>query len=103
MVTHTTKLSVSYRLVRHNLHHTNSHDDMTYILDTHVVWGVNFGAKNITAANLEARAIVEAFATPDVKDQGIILDAVEIGNEADLYRDNGQRPRNYTPAQYVEE
>ncbi|XP_006459562.1 hypothetical protein AGABI2DRAFT_201919 [Agaricus bisporus var. bisporus H97] len=71
--------------------------------DTHVVWGVNFGAKNITAANLEARAIVEAFATPDVKDQGIILDAVEIGNEADLYRDNGQRPRNYTPAQYVEE
>ncbi|KAL9714254.1 hypothetical protein Ac2012v2_002564 [Leucoagaricus gongylophorus] len=71
--------------------------------DTHVVWGVNLGQNNLTAANMEARAIVEAFTSPAIKDRGIVLDAIEIGNEPDLYPGNGHRPGNYTSTQYVKE
>lgn len=52
---------------------------------------------------MEARAMVEAFNSPMIKDRGIVLDAIEIGNEADLYPGNGHRPGNYTSAQYVNE
>ncbi|KXN91627.1 hypothetical protein AN958_12479 [Leucoagaricus sp. SymC.cos] len=71
--------------------------------NTHVVWGVNFGQNNLTAAYLEAKAIVKAFASTAVNSQGIVLDAIEIGNEPDLYRNNGLRPSNYTSTQYVKE
>lgn len=70
--------------------------------DTHVVWGVNFGQNNLTAATLEAKAIVNAFATSAVKGQGIVLDAIEIGNEPDLYG-GGHRAKGYTSTQYVKE
>lgn len=73
------------------------------IVDTHVVWGVNFGQNNLTAANLEAKAIVKAFASSAVKGQGIVLDAIEIGNEPDLYMNNGHRASNYTSTEYVKE
>ena len=76
---------------------------LTPLLDTHVVWGVNLGQNNLTAANMEARAIVEAFTSPAIKDRGIVLDAIEIGNEPDLYPGNGHRPGNYTSTQYVKE
>lgn len=71
--------------------------------NTHVSWGVNFGSKNITAAVLEARAIAQAFASSEVANAGIKLDFIEIGNEADLFRNNGFRPSNYTVVQYVPE
>jgi len=72
-------------------------------IDTHVVWGINFGQNNLTAAFMEARAMVEAFDSPVIKDRGIVLDAIEIGNEPDLYPGNGHRPGNYTSTQYVNE
>jgi len=71
--------------------------------DTHVIWGLNLGQTNLTATFLGAKALVEAFASPAVKNAGIILDAIEIGNEADLYKNNGARPKTYTSTQYVEE
>ena len=71
--------------------------------DTHVIWGVNLGQDNITAAFLEAKAIIRAFHAPAIKSAGIVLDAIEIGNEADLYMNNGARPKTYTSAQYVKE
>ncbi|KIM40526.1 glycoside hydrolase family 79 protein [Hebeloma cylindrosporum] len=71
--------------------------------NTHVIWGLNLGQNNLTAAFLEAKSLVEAFASPAVKNVGITLDAIEIGNEADLYMNNGARPKTYTSTQYVKE
>ncbi|TBU46627.1 glycoside hydrolase family 79 protein [Dichomitus squalens] len=68
---------------------------------THVTWGINFGADNVTNAVNMAKAIVRAFQTAAVKASGVILDLVEVGNEADLYSNNGLRPRNFTVNDYV--
>ncbi|TFK70312.1 glycoside hydrolase family 79 protein [Pluteus cervinus] len=70
---------------------------------THVIWGVNFGANNITAAFMETRAILQAFSSPAVRNAGIILDALEIGNEADLYPNNGLRVKGFSLAEYIQE
>ncbi|KAJ3900398.1 glycoside hydrolase family 79 protein [Lentinula edodes] len=67
---------------------------------THITWGVNFKALNLTAAFLEAGAIADAFNSFPAS-SGLSLDAIEIGNEADLYTNNGGRPANFTIAQYV--
>lgn len=66
-----------------------------------MIWGVNFGQLNVTAAFLEAQAIADAFQSSAVKSAGVTLEAVEIGNEADLYHSNGARPSNFTIQQYV--
>lgn len=68
---------------------------------THVTWGVNFGSLNITAAVLEAKAIMNAFSSPRLN--GVTLDYLEIGNEADLYAKNGLRPSSFTSSQYVQQ
>ncbi|KAG5651520.1 hypothetical protein H0H81_008357 [Sphagnurus paluster] len=70
---------------------------------TRVTWGVNFGTYNITAAVLQTRSIVGAFASPEIRDAGIVLDYLEIGNEPDLYRNNGLRLSNYSTTQWVGE
>jgi hypothetical protein len=58
---------------------------------------------NITAAYLETKAIVKAFESSAVKAAGITLDFLEIGNEADLYVNNGGRKNSWGPTQYVTE
>lgn len=73
------------------------------VLDTRVIWGLNLGQYNLTAAFLEAKALVKAFESPSIKYAGIVLEAIEIGNEADLYSNNGARPRTFTSTQYVTE
>ncbi len=45
---------------------------------THVVWGLNLGRNNITAAFLAAQSLVKAFASPPIRDAGIVLDAIEL-------------------------
>jgi hypothetical protein len=70
---------------------------------THVTYGVNFGQKNLTAAFLQAKSIVKAFSTPAVKAADIVLDFIEIGNEPDLYRNNGLRSSNYSVSDYIPE
>ncbi|PBK65665.1 glycoside hydrolase family 79 protein [Armillaria solidipes] len=70
---------------------------------THVTWGINFGQKNLTAAFLAARSIASAFSSPAMKDAGVTLDFVEIGNEADWYINNGARPSNWTSVDYTRE
>ncbi|KAK7032967.1 glycoside hydrolase family 79 protein [Favolaschia claudopus] len=70
---------------------------------THVTWGVPLGPLNATAAVLEAKAIMNAFNSPVCKAAGITLDYLEIGNEADLYKNNGFRPSSYSSSQYVQE
>lgn len=72
-------------------------------IDTRVTWGLNLGQNNITAAFLEAKSIVKAFSSSAIKRARIVLDSIEIGNEANLYPNNGARPQTYTTAQYVEE
>ena len=68
---------------------------------THMVWGVNFGADNATNAVNMAKSIMKAFASSAVKAANVILDRIEVGNEADLYKNNGLRPSNWTVDQYV--
>ncbi|KAJ3753512.1 glycoside hydrolase family 79 protein [Lentinula raphanica] len=67
---------------------------------THVTWGVNLRSLNLTAAFLEAGAIAEAFNSFSAS-SGLVLDAIEIGNEADIYTFNGGRPANFTIEEYV--
>ena len=71
--------------------------------DTHVTWGLNLGQNNLSAAFLEAQALVNAFKSSSIKDAGIVLKAIEIGNEADLYSNNGARPKGFTSTEYVKE
>ncbi|KAI0368386.1 glycoside hydrolase family 79 protein [Pilatotrama ljubarskyi] len=68
---------------------------------TRMTWGVNLGADNVTNAVNMAKAIVGAFRTGAVKASGVTLERIEIGNEADLYKNNGLRPSNWTVEQYV--
>ncbi|KDR78988.1 hypothetical protein GALMADRAFT_63807 [Galerina marginata CBS 339.88] len=71
--------------------------------NTHVIWGLNLGQNNLTAAFLGAKSLMKAFASPSIKSAGITLDAIEIGNEPDLYMNNGARPSTYTSTQYVKD
>lgn len=44
-----------------------------------MVWGVNFGADNVTNAINMAEAIAGAFRTSAVKSSGVILERIEVG------------------------
>ncbi|KAJ7104297.1 glycoside hydrolase family 79 protein [Mycena belliarum] len=68
---------------------------------TGVTWGVNFGGKNLTAIFLETQAIINAFSSSAFKDAGITLDFLELGNEADLYKNNGLRSSSYSVSQWI--
>ncbi|KAF7967476.1 hypothetical protein HWV62_34077 [Athelia sp. TMB] len=68
---------------------------------THVWWGVSLREDNLTSAYLETKAIVKAFTSAAVKNAGITLDFIEVGNEADMYVSNGGRVAPYGPKQYV--
>jgi len=71
------------------------------ISETQIIWGVNFGQNNLTAAFLEASAIANAFTSAAFRDAKITLEAIEIGNEADLYTSNGARNSSFNVRQYV--
>lgn len=71
--------------------------------NTQITWGVNFGQNNITAAYLETSAIANAFISTTFRNAGITLEAIEIGNEADLYTSNGARSSSFNVQQYVTE
>ncbi|KAJ8495443.1 hypothetical protein ONZ51_g1729 [Trametes cubensis] len=66
-----------------------------------MTWGVNLGADNVTNAVNMAKAIVGAFRSWSVQASGVVLERIEIGNEADLYKNNGLRPSNWTVEEYV--
>ncbi|GJJ10670.1 hypothetical protein Clacol_004897 [Clathrus columnatus] len=69
---------------------------------TQMTWGVNLGADNATNAVNMAKSILRAFASSEVKESGVELDLIEVGNEADLYGNNGLRnSANWTEADYV--
>ncbi|RDX48501.1 glycoside hydrolase family 79 protein [Lentinus brumalis] len=68
---------------------------------THMTWGINLGADNVTNAVNMAKAIVRAFRTSAVRASGVVLDLIEVGNEADLFKNNGLRPSNWTVEEYV--
>ncbi|TFY67602.1 hypothetical protein EVJ58_g1519 [Rhodofomes roseus] len=69
---------------------------------THMVWGVNLGYNNVTNAVNMANAIIKAFDSQDVIDSGVVLERIEVGNEADLYGNNGLREKgNWTVEDYV--
>ncbi|CCM03869.1 uncharacterized protein FIBRA_06020 [Fibroporia radiculosa] len=69
---------------------------------THMIWGINLGYNNITNAVNMAKAIFNAFSLPSVTSSGVILERIEVGNEPDLYGDNGLRPAdNWTVEDYV--
>lgn len=95
-------------------------------LGTHMTWGVNFGMDNVTNAVNMAKSIIKAFSTPAVQQAQVTLDLIEVGmspdsapssiccndvlnfryapgNEADLYKNNGLRPNNWTVQQYVQD
>lgn len=57
-----------------------------------MTWGVNFGANNVANAVNMAKAIAKQFVPGGAAHAaGVLLDMIEIGNEADLYGSNGLR------------
>jgi hypothetical protein len=72
-------------------------------IDTRVIWGLNLGQNNMTSTFLSTKSIIKAFASQSVTSKGITLEALEIGNEPDLFKNNGARPSTYDITQYVKE
>ncbi|KAF8309020.1 glycoside hydrolase family 79 protein [Clavulina sp. PMI_390] len=71
---------------------------------THMIWGTNLGFNNTDNAVAQALAIVATFSRGGAAHAaGVALDAIEIGNEADLYISNGLRPSNWTFDNWVSE
>lgn len=54
-------------------------------------------------ASLMTQSIMKTFQSDAVKDAGITLDYLEIGNEPDLFGTNGHRPEDYSVFDYVPE
>lgn len=71
------------------------------LIGTRVHWGVNLRQYNLTAAYLETKALIQAFESPAVKANGITLNFIEVGNEADLYYNNGGRSSSWNVFEYV--
>lgn len=46
-------------------------------------------------------ALIQAFESPAVKANGITLNFLEVGNEADLYYSNGGRNSSWSVFEYV--
>ena len=65
-------------------------------IGTRVYWGVNLRQHNLTATYLETKALVQAFESPAVKENGITLNFIELGNEADAYNEGGDVIWNVT-------
>ena len=53
--------------------------------DTRVIFGVNLGSQNMTATYLETTAICQAFTSSSMRNAGVTLEALEVGNEPDEY------------------
>ncbi|KDR78761.1 hypothetical protein GALMADRAFT_209155 [Galerina marginata CBS 339.88] len=51
--------------------------------NTRITWGMNLKENNLTAVFLETRSLMKAFASSAMKNAGVILDSIEVGNEAD--------------------
>lgn len=69
-----------------------------------MVWGVNFGSGTVANAVAQTKAIVAAFGTSGAAHKaGVILESIEIGNEADLYVKNKVRKTGYSIGDYVSE
>ena len=64
---------------------------------------MNLKQHNLPVALLEAIIIVNTFSSPSIKDAGILLEAIEVGNEDDLYSSRDARNSTYTVSQYVSE
>jgi hypothetical protein len=74
---------------------------LIYFSGTPVTWGVNLGKNDAQTAVQEATAIANAFVSAPFKKASILLEAIEIGNEADLYGNNGVRDNTWNVQQYV--
>ncbi|KAH8994819.1 hypothetical protein EDB92DRAFT_1934109 [Lactarius akahatsu] len=59
------------------------------------------GQFNLATASLEATAIANAFASLPFNDLDVTLEAIEVGNEADLYISNRVRDSSFDVQQYV--
>lgn len=71
---------------------------------THVVWGVNFGSGTVNNAVAQTKSILATFGTSGAAHKaGVILESIEIGNEADLYVQHNIRSSGYSIGDYVSE
>ncbi|TCD64842.1 hypothetical protein EIP91_003590, partial [Steccherinum ochraceum] len=68
---------------------------------TQMTWGLNLGLNNVTNAVNMAKSIIKAFGTSALRQSAVTLDMLELGNEADLYSNNGLRPSGFSVSQYV--
>jgi len=72
-------------------------------LDTRVIWRFNLRQNNLTTTFLAAKALLKAFSEPNIANAGIRLEAIQIGNEADLFVNNRMRSEGYDEVAYVKQ
>jgi hypothetical protein len=67
-----------------------------------MTWGVNLLSGNVTNAVAIANSLLKAFSVGGPAHiAGVSLDAIEIGNEPDLYVHHGFRPPSWNISSYV--
>ncbi|KAJ3546313.1 hypothetical protein NMY22_g2103 [Coprinellus aureogranulatus] len=62
---------------------------------TRLVHGLNFASTDDLRGFWQLAAIITTFDSRDMKRAGVILDAIEVGNEPDMYAVRGPKPSNY--------
>jgi hypothetical protein len=68
-----------------------------------MTFGLNFGKLDAQLAIEQTNGILGAFQSEAVRNAGVSLERIELGNEPNLYPNNGLRAREYSITEYVTE
>ena len=71
--------------------------------DTRLIHGLNFASIDDLRGFWQLAAIITTFDSTDMKKAKVTLDAIEVGNEPDMYGVKGPKPSRYGVIEYLKE